>query len=430
MSVLSNLLKLLIPASFRGVPFAVIRQDLQAGRRNVVHQYPGRDEPWAEDMGRAVRVYRIRGFLLNNDKVYMGGPVAAQRAMLLAAIEQKGTGTLTYPTLGVRTVVCSRFSIGEEMDAATYSELDLEFVEAGTQKFPSLLLSGSKLLSKVSLAKITQIANYVRVAAVLIGAVTQRSAASAAAQWGTKISALGRDATSVQSVLSRTQANVGRFATGGNAGVTGSNNVTTTDIETLIANAAASRAALDHIATTFMAAIDPQSRADAAGSMVASLRQCCQDPADALRLLNALTQQADAISDPSAIAIGNLVRQLAATELATAVSEYQPFSYDDAMGTMSNVASVLDQQATSAADAGQDDVYSTLRDTRMEVINDLRARAGSLARLMPFNHARPLPALVLAQEAYGDASRASELVQQAGAISPLFMPTSFKALVS
>lgn len=40
------------PASFRGVAFKVDGDDLQIGRRTVVHEYPGRDTPSVEDMGR------------------------------------------------------------------------------------------------------------------------------------------------------------------------------------------------------------------------------------------------------------------------------------------------------------------------------------------------------------------------------------------
>ena len=43
------------PASFRGVSFQVDVASLSAGRRVQVHEYPQRDQPWVEDLGRATR---------------------------------------------------------------------------------------------------------------------------------------------------------------------------------------------------------------------------------------------------------------------------------------------------------------------------------------------------------------------------------------
>src|ERR1700712_2593538 len=98
MSLLSALLEGLLPASFRGVPFAVSATSEQFGRRIASHVYPGRDLPWAEDMGRAPRGFRIPGFIRDNDRVSLGGPIAAQRLLLTGAAEKSGSGLLTHPT--------------------------------------------------------------------------------------------------------------------------------------------------------------------------------------------------------------------------------------------------------------------------------------------------------------------------------------------
>ena len=89
----------LLPASFRGVPFAVQASDAGIGRRIALHQYPGRDDPWAEDIGRQARRWRFRGFIVDSDVVFAGGPIQLQRTLLIAAFEAKGSGLLTHPTL-------------------------------------------------------------------------------------------------------------------------------------------------------------------------------------------------------------------------------------------------------------------------------------------------------------------------------------------
>jgi hypothetical protein len=80
----------LAPASFRGVQFAVTQTDFIGGRRQALHQYPGKDTPWAEDMGRAARRFRLRGFVLDGSVKLGGSSIAMQRSQLIAACEKKG----------------------------------------------------------------------------------------------------------------------------------------------------------------------------------------------------------------------------------------------------------------------------------------------------------------------------------------------------
>ena len=80
----------LLPASFRGVPFGVLDQSTAISRRLAVHEYPGREDIWTEDLGRGATRYRLRGFILENDLVYAGGPIEIQRALLIAAGKAAG----------------------------------------------------------------------------------------------------------------------------------------------------------------------------------------------------------------------------------------------------------------------------------------------------------------------------------------------------
>ncbi|MBI4800433.1 MAG: DNA circularization N-terminal domain-containing protein [Desulfarculus sp.] len=71
------------PASFRGAGFLVEGHDGEVGRRLAVHEYPERDLPYAEDLGRKARVFKITGLVIGPD--YM-----AQRDALLARLQQQG----------------------------------------------------------------------------------------------------------------------------------------------------------------------------------------------------------------------------------------------------------------------------------------------------------------------------------------------------
>ncbi len=58
----------LLPATFRGVPFEVDAHDtVAAGRRAHVHEYPGRDDPWTEDLGRRTSEYTLDAYLVGDN---------------------------------------------------------------------------------------------------------------------------------------------------------------------------------------------------------------------------------------------------------------------------------------------------------------------------------------------------------------------------
>ncbi|WBO20984.1 DNA circularization protein [Sphingomonas abietis] len=433
----------LLPASFRGVPFAVTGSATATGRRSALHVYPGRDEPWAEDMGRAPRRFRLRGFLVTDDLTYAGGPIALQRALLTAAAEKKGSGTLIHPTLGVLSVNCPDFSISEDLDAGRYSEVEFEFVESGKKSFPSLLTSGTGLLSASALCNVALAVDGARlIAAASAGGGTRDDATLAGATWSAQISASGADATALYRLAAQLPGTYGRYAGGGNSGFAGTRTSpysASTTVDDLVAIASVDRATIATAASTLAAAIidaDLSSDATIAAAvvaLVAALADACADPADTLRLLENLvdyTPTAAFAGSAMGEAIAGMFRRAAAAALVTAVGSYQPTSADDAAAVMQQLAQLLDDLAVDAADAGDDDSYDALRDARVAIVQDLRARGASLAQVTTFTIGQSMPALILAQRLYRDPSRADQLVTIVDPIHPLFMPTTFDALAS
>lgn len=117
-------------ASFRGVPFCVERIEMQTGRRVVTHEYPQRDKPYVEDLGRATRKFTITAFVIGEDYI-------EQIEKLLAAIEEPGSGTFVHPQLGeMRATLTAEnkvtFSVTERMASVT-----LVAIESGELEFPS-----------------------------------------------------------------------------------------------------------------------------------------------------------------------------------------------------------------------------------------------------------------------------------------------------
>lgn len=118
------------PASFRGVAFHVDTATLTAGRRLARHEYPQRDLPHMEDMGRKGREYKVEALLLGAD--YM-----SERDALLRAIETAGAGQLVHPYYGTLVVVVSgECQITESTQQGGLARITIPFLEAGQQQEP------------------------------------------------------------------------------------------------------------------------------------------------------------------------------------------------------------------------------------------------------------------------------------------------------
>ena len=121
----------LVPASFRGVPFTVSESENRAGgRRTAVHEYPGRDDPFVEDMGEITKTFSVEGFIVGDDFLERG-----QR--LIDACNLPGAGELVHPYRGARTVVCQGIVETVRTREGRVARYEMTFVQAGANQFPT-----------------------------------------------------------------------------------------------------------------------------------------------------------------------------------------------------------------------------------------------------------------------------------------------------
>src|SRR5215831_4453292 len=64
-------------ASFKGVHFYVEQQGRSSGRRTVVFEYPKRNMPFTEDMGRHAMRYQMTGYLIQAPSPGQYGPMSS-----------------------------------------------------------------------------------------------------------------------------------------------------------------------------------------------------------------------------------------------------------------------------------------------------------------------------------------------------------------
>ena len=117
-------------ASFRGVEFFFNEAGVDnACRRVETHQFPFRDTPYSEDLGRQAESFPIEGYVVGDD--YM-----EKRDALREACEAEGPGELIHPYYGAVQVLCTGCDIRESSQEGRVARFSLTFVEAGEKKYP------------------------------------------------------------------------------------------------------------------------------------------------------------------------------------------------------------------------------------------------------------------------------------------------------
>jgi len=125
-----------MPAMFRNARFHVDTGIRESGRRLVPHEFPKRDVPYAEDMGRRAREFTVRGYIIVYPRNESGNELRQRnyipaRDALIKALEEEGPAELQLPLLGVLKVACARYRITEDNKAGGFCVFDMSFVEFG-----------------------------------------------------------------------------------------------------------------------------------------------------------------------------------------------------------------------------------------------------------------------------------------------------------
>lgn len=431
-----SVIDLFIPAVWRGVPFLVRDSSLGVGRRNAVHTYPYRDDPWPEDMGRAPRVMTLAARLVGDD-VYI------QRALMAAACELEGPGLLIHPTLGpLQCSLVEPVVFRDKGVAQREVQFELVLMQAGSRLYPSLLLNTQNAIGIAVAAAVLAISDVlvyelsgVTSTAPLIGLGAQNVASA----WGASARAVPRDPGGIASETSGLSGYNGRYDSGMLA-VAAAKSAT---VSSQRAAVVASRTTLDAAVAALTAQAldilaDPASVMAAAADVISAVAAATISPADRIRLLAGLAAYQPYIATTTApigadlatvrTATGSALRRHALTGLASAMQAASPDSAQQAQQLLTTFIALIDAEIIVTADNAESAAYAALRALRTAVVADLSARGAKLANIVTYSFNTRLPAIALAWRLYQDTSRTRELIARADAAHPLFMPTQFEAL--
>lgn len=114
----------LFPASFRGVPFFVESDQEHGGRRLAIHQFPGSDTPFIEDLGQEVREFHVTAYLASDSS-------DSQSSGLVSILTASGAGVLVLPVQGSINARLHQFTRERSKDRMGYIGFTLTFIREG-----------------------------------------------------------------------------------------------------------------------------------------------------------------------------------------------------------------------------------------------------------------------------------------------------------
>ena len=388
-------------ASFRGVPFATVDAEARVGRRSVPHEYPQRDLPYVEDLGRRARVFVVEAYVIGDD--YM-----ARRDALMEAIEQPGAGELVHPRWGTLQVAVQDYvSVKESTREGGVARFSISFIESGQNTFPKT--------TQDTVAEVDAASNVVEDAAAAdfasgfdvegLNAIAEQS-----------LKTVQRDVNELLATARRvTDVSAAAALVGSVGGISSNLDALLRSPLTLVANVRGVYSQLIQAVLRPLGAFADfggvfQRNARPSSSLVAAARP----GSTRARLLANESARAD------------LQRRLALTNQARALAVALQAN-DSGIGT---VARALEQRNRLLEQLDIEleendppaEVAAGLVRLRAAVTRDVAERAELLRQASTFTPAAVLPALVIAHRVYQDAGRTDELVLRNGIRHPAFVP--------
>ncbi|MEE9357463.1 DNA circularization protein [Candidatus Vondammii sp. HM_W22] len=141
---------------FRDAEFVIETDGMSFGRRNELHEYPLRDKPYVEDLGRKAREHNVECFVIGPD--YM-----TARDALIEALEKPGAGTLVHPFMGTLRVAVRNARKRESTRDGGMAKFTITFVESGENTRPDAVIDTRQVIdAKADVAIVAASADFAK----------------------------------------------------------------------------------------------------------------------------------------------------------------------------------------------------------------------------------------------------------------------------
>jgi prophage DNA circulation protein len=413
------------PGSFRGVPFLIDGSEAEFGRRIALHEYPLRDTPYGEDLGRRGRQFSIECLVLGPD--YM-----AARDNLIQALEAPGAGTLVHPYLGTRRVVVAQpASVYESTREGGLARFRIPFAEAGEKLEPEATADTAAQVQDQADATSTVLANSFASQWNVEGTPQWVSDAGSGylTQLTDQLKALRDSIPGLPDSVTAFNAQLQAFSDGLSSLIRTPFNLGANVLDLVLGLGTIAQQPINALGLYRNLFDFGSDQAPVAGTTPARKQQATNltalqglvrgaaiaQAAAAASKVPAQTQPAKVASVASTTSTSATATQLTSDPSTSATIGYG--TADQAVVIRDALTDAIDDQSLIA----DDDLYVQLLDLRTAIVRDINTRVAGLPNLITFTPSTTLPALVLANRLYGDAGREQEIVARNDLRYPAFV---------
>jgi len=365
-------------ASFRGVKFNVTQSEGEIGRRNVINEYPDRDEAEADDLGRKARSFTLTCFVVGSNYVEL-------RKALEEAFEKAGPGELVHPWRGPMNVTVTSCRPSESIDQLGRQSWSVSFTQTANKSQPTVRPDTVAIVDAASDKAIAATENdFAQV--FNVDAMPEFVELDSAAKIGEALDstlAIARGMLPDMTIL-----------------------------PAFISNASGILGKVSELMRL------PTNLASQMTSQIAGILGLGNSPLasfNALKNLFGFSNAASSRSTPSRIqldnnriAVANITRRTAIIEAARSSASIPYESQNQALAVRDTLVLAIEAEQLTASD----EVFNALAELRTAVVSDINVRASDIARIISYTPKATLPAVVIAYSLYGDATRDADVINR------------------
>ena len=403
--------KTLRKASYEGIQFDVDSATLSFGRRTVTHEFPQRDAPYVEDLGKATRQFSIQGFIVGDDFIDRSKRLIDKIESQVGTDRRANHGKLVHPWLGsleVTPIDNPSITYDKAKRICTFT---LTFLEAGNESTKKTTSWANQLLSKADAlyAKIFGDWTPDKIAGIVDDVTSQINSCAAVlsnCQFAQMFN-LGNDILEMGHDIATSLYNKKEQARSSLLGALGLSQYaqSTTDWKF------ASIKCTDAIT---LPVLKPVNVASSTGtSKKLSDKERINEAVDEIKKNFRLVLIANAMGAISMIGEDN--------DVDTDSNSKKTLSDEQILKIRNNLLDAIDaEMLIQGTDDNQD--YLDLVDSYVAVYKFLTEKLNGDSGIETVTLKQSEPSFVLAYDKYGDSTRADEIAERNDVINPLFMP--------
>ena len=406
----------MLPASFRGVRFLIPQTSVPVGMKGPLHEFPQRDTPFFEQMGKQAQVHKMTAWVVGDD-------CFERRDKLIEALQTPGAGELVHPWLGRLQVKVGECEMGHDRTQGGMVTFELTFYPDLPLKSPSAKVNTQQQVVKSSESLLDSSVNRYQstmatVNTARLGLLQMRNSLSGVygviqQQFApfvgtfTTLSGFAQSLMNSPGSLSSLFSSYFSSFTGGNFfGGTSAGGGSSSGYRAAVAETMQQAQAVS--------AIDTVSPLGGSDTVVASQATANLVQDSLLVQIGLIVSEMPVAQQPVSLGSTPSVEQQALQPL---VRPEVPVA-DDVL----ELRDTLDEAIYTASLKADPAHYLVLNNHRQALVKHLTAVAASGVRLVDVTPAETLSVLVLAYRRFGDATRESEVVQRNRIRHPGFVP--------